>query len=367
MKGRIRFRQFFTIEVKTYQRALFAAFAFVNLVLGVLAGFGRLGVSFPLSHAVVNHGAVMVGGFLGTLITLEKVIPLKKRAYLVVPVISGLSILPFIKGMFITGTSLLVAASIGFVIIYLVYLSRQHALFLYIMLGGAVCWLIGNILLLHGRFFPAAFPWWMGFLLLTIVGERIELSKFLPVTDRTRGFLLGFLGLVVVGFIIPFHQYGSYIAAVGMIGVAVWLMRYDMVSVSLRKTGLTRFIGYALMCGYCALLLEGVFLLTLPNVAFSYDIIVHTFFLGFVFSMIFAHGPIILPGVLGLAVKPYHPFLYVPLVLLISSLLIRIVSGMGLLPYEFRTTSAWMTAAAMLFYFVTLITTLINARRKRAV
>lgn len=324
-------------------------------------------MSFPLSYAVVNHGAVMVGGFLGTLVTLEKVIPLKKKALLIFPVMSGLSILPFINGMFLTGTGLLLAASVGLAIVYLIYVSRQAALYLYIMLGGALCWLVGNALLLHSRFFPAAFPWWMGFLLLTITGERLELSKFLPVSSRIRAFLLAFLLLVVAGLIIPFHRYGSYVAGVGMIGAAVWLMRFDMVGISLRKSGLTRFIGYALMCGYCALMLEGVFLLALPDVPFAYDIIVHTFFLGFVFSMIFAHGPIILPGVLGLAVKPYHPFFYVPLVLLEASVLVRIVAGMNLLPYEARTTSAWMTATAMLLYFVTLLSLFIYARYKKPV
>jgi hypothetical protein len=114
-------------------------------------------------------------------------------------------------------------------------------------------------------------------------------------------------------------------------------------------------------------MLEGVFLLALPDVPFAYDIIVHTFFLGFVFSMIFAHGPIILPGVLGLAVRPYHPLLYAPLVLLVSSVLLRIVAGMNLLPYQARTASAWMTATAMVFYFVTLLSLLIHARHKKSV
>nr|PZN50124.1 MAG: hypothetical protein DIU61_15710 [Bacteroidota bacterium] len=140
-----------------------------------------------------------------------------------------------------------------------------------------------------------------------------------------------------------------------------------MVGISIRKEGLTRFIGYALMSGYCALMLEGVFLLSLPDVPFAYDIIVHTFFLGFVFSMIFAHGPIILPGVLGVAVKPYHPLLYLPLVLLVSSVVLRILAGMNVLPYEFRITSAWMTASAMILYFVTLVSMLIYASRKKPV
>lgn len=366
MKRDVRFACYRT-EVKIYLRALFAAFAFINLVLGVLAGFGRLGLSFPLSYAVVNHGAVMVGGFLGTLISLEKVIPLKKKGLLIIPAISGLSILPLINGMFCTGVSMLLAASIGLVFTYIIYVSRQRALYLYIMLAGAVCWLVGNGLLLHSRFFPSAFPWWMAFLLLTIVGERLELAKFLPVGSRTKAILLVFLFLFVTGLIIPFHHYGTYVAGIGLMGVAVWLMRFDMVGVSLRKKDLTRFIGYALMCGYCALMLEGVFLLTLPDVPFAYDIIVHTFFLGFVFAMIFAHGPIILPGVLGLAARPYHRFFYVPLVLLVTSVLLRIVAGLNLLPYEARTTSAWMTAAAMVLYFVTLLSSMVYARYTKPV
>lgn len=114
-------------------------------------------------------------------------------------------------------------------------------------------------------------------------------------------------------------------------------------------------------------MLEGVFLIALPDVPFAYDIIVHTFFLGFVFSMIFAHGPVILPGVLGLPVKPYHPLLYVPLVLLVASVVLRIIAGMNLLPHEARQWSAWMTATAMVFYFVTLLSVLVHARLKQTV
>src|SRR5690606_9390770 len=320
--------------MKSYQRALFAAFAFINLVAGVLAGFGRLGLSFPLSHAVIHHGAIMVGGFLGTLISLEKVIPLKRKALLIIPVVSALSIIPFSSDMLPVGAGLLLAASAGLAGVYLTYLSPQRALHLYVMFSGAICWVIGNGVLFHSRFFPAAFPWWMSFLLFTIVGERLELSKFLPVSSRARAILFAFMALVVAGLIVPFHEYGSYIAGVGMAGIAVCLMRVVFVLISIKKEGLSRFIGYALLRGYCALMLEGVFLLSLPDVPFAYDTIVPAFFLGFVFSMIFAHGPTILPGVLAVAVKPYHPLLYLPLVLLVSSVVLRILAGMNVLPYE---------------------------------
>ena len=47
--------------------------------------------------------------------------------------------------------------------------------------------------------------------------------------------------------------------------------------------------------------------------------------------------------------------------------LLLIISGMNLLPYEARVTSAWITATAMVFYFVTLLSLLIYARRKKSV
>ena len=49
----------------------------------------------------------------------------------------------------------------------------------------------------------------------------------------------------------------------------------------------------------------------------------HALALGFVFSMVFGHAPIIVPAVLRVAV-PYSPAFYAPLALLHLSLLVRI-------------------------------------------
>src|SRR3970040_2091918 len=181
----------------------------------------------------------------------------------------------------------------------------------------------------------------MGFLLFTIVSERLELSKFLPVTRAAKIFLLGSLGLFLIGLIVPFHGPGTYFSGTALVLISLWLLRYDIVRVNIRKEGLTRFTGYALIFCYNAMLLDGIFLMTFPEVPYAYDAIVHTFFLGFVFSMIFAHGPTILPGVLGLSGKPYHPFLYVPLFTMAFSVLMRITADAGILPEPFRMVSGW--------------------------
>lgn len=331
--------------------------------MGVLAGFGRLGMSFPLPEIVVHHGAIMVGGFLGTLISLEKVIPLKRKPFLVVPILSGASVVAFLFGKFEVGTALLICASVGFAWALFIYLYSHREYYQYIMFAGALCWLTGNIMLLFQRFYPVAFPWWMGFLLLTIVSERLELSKFLPVSSRAKGVLFGFLCLFFVGLVIPFHGPGTYFSGTALIMISLWLMRYDIIGLNVRKKGLTRFTGYALTCGYAALLMDGIFLIAFPESIYAYDAVVHTFFLGFVFAMIFAHGPIILPGVLGISVKPYHPFLYAPLTILLASVLLRVTADASIIPESYRMLSAWLSASAILLYFATLLTLTIRSIR----
>jgi hypothetical protein len=54
-----------------------------------------------------------------------------------------------------------------------------------------------------------------------------------------------------------------------------------------------------------------------------YDAMLHSIFLGFVFSMIFAHAPIILPTITGLAL-PFRKGFYAHAALLHVSLVMRI-------------------------------------------
>jgi hypothetical protein len=64
----------------------------------------------------------------------------------------------------------------------------------------------------------------------------------------------------------------------------------------------------------------------------SYDALLHAFFLGFVFAMIFGHAPVIFPAVLGVSMA-YLPRFYAHLVLLHLTLLLRVVGDLvGWLP-----------------------------------
>jgi hypothetical protein len=75
----------------------------------------------------------------------------------------------------------------------------------------------------------------------------------------------------------------------------------------------------------------------------AYDAALHAFFIGFVFSMVFGHAPVILPAVLRVR-YPYHPVLYAPLVLLHASLALRVLVSPPL--------GAWGNAAAIALFIL---------------
>ncbi|MFZ1806277.1 MAG: hypothetical protein WAU36_03590 [Cyclobacteriaceae bacterium] len=333
----------------------------------MISGLGRVGWGVPLPEIYVHHGVIMVGGFLGNLIALEKIIPLRDYRFFIGPLLSASSIVVFIAGEFQYALVMIILASLVLLVVYATYLKRQYSLYLLLAMIGAICWFIGNVLLLWKRFYPMVFPWWMGFLLFTIVSERLELTKFLPVSQKNRNGLVILLSVFMVGIILPFHGIGIYVTGLSLVFISVWLMRHDIVRLTIKKESLVRFTGITLSCGYIALLLEGVFLFALRDTAFGYDIVVHTFFLGFIFSMIFAHGPIILPGVLGLTVKPYHPFFYFPLITLYVSLIIRIAADVMLIPFFLRAISGWVSFASILLYFVLLLISTVQALRNAKV
>jgi hypothetical protein len=346
------------------KRAPFLLLAVINLILGMTAGLGRMGLSMPVTEAFAHHGAIMVGGFLGTLIALEKVIPLKRRFFYVGPMLSAASLLAFLLGSPGPGLSLQIVAGLVFIAVYWTYLSGQFNVYLLPAMAGASCWVIGNIFLLSDGLYPKAFPWWMGFLLFTIVSERLELTRFLPVSPKAKTILYGALGLFLVGAILPYHDTGKIVLGFSLIGVSLWLLRYDIARLSVRKQELTRFTAVGLLSGYFFLLADGIFLITGATAVWAYDVVLHLFFLGFVFSMIFAHGPVILPGVLALQVRPYSSLLYIPLAVLTISIVLRACADAGIQGAGLREMSGWMSAGSITLYFLILAGATLTEMRK---
>jgi hypothetical protein len=95
-----------------------------------------------------------------------------------------------------------------------------------------------------------------------------------------------------------------------------------------------------------------------------YDAVLHCLFLGFVFSMVFAHAPIILPAVTGAAV-PYRPVFYAHLALLHASLVLRVASDLAGWA-DGRQWGGMLNVAAVVLFVASTAWVVATARRAKS-
>ncbi len=315
-------------------RVPFLVLGMLSLVLAVWGGLVRLGLDVPSAPVLaLHHGPLMVSGFLGTVIGLERAVALKRAWPYAVPLLSGLGALALIAGLpEKAGAALIVLASLGLVGVFAVIVRIQPAAHSVVMGIGAGCWLVGNILWLFGQPVHFVVHWWGAYLVLTIAGERLELSRFVEPSGRMKGAFKAFVAAYLAGaaLIGAFPDAGARIAGAGMVLVTFWLFVNDIARRTIRNTGLTRFTAVCLLSGYVWLGVSGFLLLAGGHVPAgpAYDAVLHALFLGFVFAMIFGHAPIIFPAVLGLPVF-FRSVFYVHLAVLHGSLVLRVAGDLS--------------------------------------
>lgn len=310
----------------------------VALLAGLWAGLVRLGWSWPALRPILplSHGPLMVSGFLGTLITLERAVALNGRLPYLAPLLSGLGgLVLMLNAGSAAGPLLLTLGSAGLLLISAQMVRQHSALHTAVMALGALAWFTGNLRWLLGAPVFQIVLWWMGFLVLTIAGERLELSRVLRPTPRVRRLFIGAAAVFMAGILLAAVAYdaGTRLAGAGMFLLALWLLRYDVARRTVRHSGLTRYIGVCLFSGYLWLGVGGLLALVDGGVpaGLRYDAMLHAVFLGLVFAMIFGHAPIIFPAVLRLPVN-YRPHFYVHLALLHLSLLLRVAGDLFVWP-----------------------------------
>jgi hypothetical protein len=133
------------------------------------------------------------------------------------------------------------------------------------------------------------------------------------------------------------------------------LLHYDIARRTIRQVGQVRFSAVAILAGHAWLGVAGAILLIVPPgaAALSYDAAIHAVAIGFVFSMIFAHAPIILPAITGLRVR-HSDLNYLPLGLLHLSAALRV--GTDLIGWtDVRAASGVVTVLALAGYVATLV------------
>ena len=335
------------------------ACAILALLAAMWAGLVRVGWSFPpiVLSLPSNHGPLMVSGFLGVLISIERVVALGQRWMFAAPIFSALGIFALlVDAPMPLAPALMVLASIVLVAIFVVIVRQHAALYTVTMLIGACLWLVGNALWLTESPIYRSVFWWGGFLVLTVVGERLELGRLLQLAAWTRWVFLGAVIVLLAGLGITLFttDLGNRVAGAGMLALAVWLVLFDIARRTVRQNGLARFIALCMLLGYVWLGVSGVLVMAFGGVTggFEYDAILHALFLGFVFSMIFGHMPIILPSVLKVPVK-YQPAFYVHLILLHASLVLRIGGDLAHSPIVRQWGGMLNVIALLVFLFST--------------
>jgi hypothetical protein len=353
------------------QRAPLMILAALALLAGLWAGLIRLGWQLPplALQLPAQHGPLMVSGFLGTLISLERAVALSqnqngRRLYYLAPLLAGLGALTLFFALpTAVPRGLSTLGALGLVLIFIVIYRLQPTIDHGVMGIGALLWLIGNALWLAGRPVFQVVPWWAGFLILTIAGERLELARVLLLKQTARVFFLVIIGLFLAGLLVSLISLdiGIRLAGIALLALGWWLLRFDIARRTIRQKGLTRYIAACLLPGYVWLVVGGLVWLIYGGQYVAgpvYDALLHTIFLGFVFSMIFGHAPVIIPAVLGIKV-PYTALFYTHLALLHISLVMRI-AGDWLLWLPLRRWGGLLNEVAILGF---LLITAVAVRR----
>ncbi|MBI5824530.1 MAG: hypothetical protein HZB18_10920 [Chloroflexi bacterium] len=311
----------------------FLFLAILALLAALWAGLMRLGWQLPTltPSLALAHGPLMISGFLGTLITLERAVAMQRKWMYLPPLLAGLGwLVTVLMPSPPLGPILLTLASLGGVAILIEMTRRETASHTITMLLGMLAWFTGNLLWLFGwQIFQVVF-FWQAFLVLTIAGERLELSRVLRPSNKSQTLFGGIVFIFLAGIIVSVFnpQIGTRLNGAALLFLAIWSVQNDIAWRNLNhKLPLTRYIARCLALGFVWLGVGGGLSLVFgAQVAGPrYDAVLHVVFVGFVISMIFGHAPIIFPAILGVPIK-FQPGFYIHLILLHASLALRVLA-----------------------------------------
>lgn len=346
------------------------AFSMLALLAALWAGLLRLGWSLLPAppNLVVAHGPLMVCGFLGTLIPLERAVAIRRKWMYAAPILTSLGWVFLLARPGVGGVGMFTLGSLAMLAILGFMLFHEPNFHVIVMMAGGFSWVVGNILWMTGvPLFQVVF-WWMAFLVLTIGGERLELSRILHLSaGKVRLFGLFCICLLIGAVVAIFNlDLGTRLSGAGQLALGLWFLPNDIAWRNLRhKLPLTRYIARCLFAGFLWLTAGGALMLAIgaQYAGPYYDAVLHIVFVGFVMSMIFGHAPIIIPAILQIQVV-FQPTFYVHLILLHLSLLVRVIGDLTLLQ-NVRKWGGLLNEVAILLFLLTTGYSVWKGRRAR--
>ncbi|HEU4568673.1 MAG TPA: hypothetical protein VFR99_11615 [Marmoricola sp.] len=355
----------------TVPRAPLLLLAGLSMLAGLDAALMLLGVGAPVSADRLPdaHGMLMVLGFVGTLVCLERAVALGRAAGYAAPALLGagslLLLAPVPPAVGRTGLVLGMVAMCG---VYVPLWRRQRDDAVLVQGLGAVLGAGAATMWLGGADVSAFLPWLAGFLVLTIAGERLELAR-LAMGPQAGPILVSLSVAVMAGTVasLLWPTAGYPLLGATLLALTGWLLVHDVARRTVRSVGLTRFMAASMLAGYFWLLVTaGTWLLHGEATAGpAYDVVVHATFLGFTISMIMAHAPVILPAVLRRPL-PYRPVLWAPLVLLHASLAVRLWLGDARGVHVAWQVGGALNVVALLLFFGLAAWSVVTAARRRS-
>lgn len=355
-----------------WHRFVFLAFAGVSVLTGLTAALALLGYLGGTRAATLaaDHGPLMIFGFVGGAIGLERTVAVRTRWAWAGPVCSALGVVTLLAGLPVAVPALLFTGS--FLLLGLVYATvhRRQATAAVIAQAAGVIGAVSATLLwgFGDGGFAAAMPPAVVFVVATIIGERLELARIPVTAGNPEPLITGLvLALAAAGILfVAAPEVGHPLMGLLLVAVAVVTARVDVARRLVRAQGLPRFSAVCMLAGYLWLGLAGLLWVAFPRTTtgFLYDATVHAVFLGFVISMIFAHAPIILTAVIRRPL-PYHPVMYVPVALLHGGLALRLL-GDAREAVPLWQAGGVINVLAVLTFLLTGVTLSVRASRRRA-
>jgi hypothetical protein len=315
-------------------RAVRVAFALgiaTSLVAGLAGGLLRAG-AVPaadwVARAGLAHAQLMLCGFIGTVIALERAIALRRAAGYAVPALAAAGGVLALGGAAGPAGWTNLAAALGLVAVNLALRARQPAPHATLLVVGAAAWGLGALRQLSGAPPDAIAAAWFAFVVLTVAAERLEMTRLMRRRPGAGPALAATVALLVAGVaaagVAP--RAGGVAFGLALAALAAWLLAFDVARRTVAVPGLPRYMAVCLLGGYAWLAIAGLAWATHASVGTGRDLALHALGLGFVLSMMFGHAPVILPALVRIKLLHGWPF-YLPLALLHGSLALRFAAG----------------------------------------
>lgn len=318
-----------------------------------------------VGQAALEHAALMLSAFLGTVIGVERAVALKQRWAFVAPVASAFGGVALLTGHAPAGAWLGLLASGLFVAVNFIFLLRQPQAHIALLLAGAMALGFGNALFAMDLHSARALLWWFAFIVLTITAERLEMYRLKRRHALAYPLLFAVLACLVVGATVsPIHPAtGGVVYGSALMALAAWLVVFDIARQTVLAHGLSRYMALCLLMGYAWLAVAGLAWIGMALGCPGRDMALHALGLGFIVSMVMGHAPVIMPAIAGVRLL-FGNWFYVPLGLLHASLLLRLFGGM--VDTTQRAWGATLNAVTLLGFVVTVAASAVAWHRHNA-